>query len=326
MSIFAPAAGPLSLDLLVLPETSLLSLAAVMEPMRGANRVTGRELFRWRLLSPDGRMPESSSGMPIAISGVFDPATRADAAIVFSSFNVDLHGTRAVLAFLRGLGRRGLPLGGVEAGAWLLARAGLLDGRRATTHWEDLEAFALAHHRIDVRPDRFVVDGPRFTTAGAAPALDMMLHLIRARHGRRVALDTASLFVYEEGRAAEAPQPHVALGGLGGREPRLRRAVALMEAHLADPVPAPEIARRVGCSVRRLEELFRARLNMPPYAYYLTLRLGAGRRLMQETALSVAEVADAAGFGSASAFARAFRRHYGESPTAARRRADRGGP
>lgn len=328
MSIFNAVedetAPPLAVDLLVLPETSLLSLAAVMEPMRGANRVAGRRLFDWRLWSTDGTTPESSSGLPIAVGGPFEPGAVGDALIALSSFNVDRHAGRDVLGLLRRAARAGAEIGGVEAAAWMMARAGLLDGRRATTHWEDLDAFAAAHPEIDVRPDRFVVDGPRFTTGGASPALDLMLHLVRARHGYAIALDVASLFIYDQASGPEDPQRQVSLGRLGWREPRLREAVAIMEASLGEPKPVGEIAAAVGCSPRRLEELFKARLNAAPYAYYLTLRLNAGRRLALETALSIAEIADATGFSSASGFARAFRSRFGESPGAARKRADRG--
>ncbi|MEO0360794.1 MAG: helix-turn-helix domain-containing protein [Pseudomonadota bacterium] len=323
MMIFAPDDAPLDVDLVILPQVSLLSLASVMEPMRGANRVAGRPLFRWRLLSPGGVACASSSGLPLAVEGAFDPARAARAVIVLASFDYDRHGGAPLAAALRAAGRRGVALGGVEAGSWILARAGLLDGRRATTHWEDLEAFAAAHPAVDVRPDRFVVDGPRFTTGGASPALDMMLHLVRARAGYAIALDVASLFIYDQ-RPAEAPQPQVSLGRLGWREPRLREAVALMEEGIAEPVPVPALAARVGCSARRLEELFKDRLGVGPYAYWLTLRLNAARRMALETAAPMAEIAAASGFASASAFARAFRGRFGESPGEARRRADRG--
>ncbi len=323
MTIFAPSEAPLKVDLWLLPEVSLLSLAAVMEPMRGANRVAGRALFDWRLLSPDGAPSESSSGLPLAVSGAANAETDADAVIALASFEVQAHGD-ALSAPLRRVARRGLALGGVEAGSWLLARAGLLSGKRATTHWEDLEAFADAHPEVDVRPDRYVVDGRIFTTGGASPALDMMLHLVRARYGYAIALNVASLFIYDQAHQGDDPQPQVSLGRLGWREPRLREAVALMEAHLDDPTPISALARQIGCSERRLGELFQSRLNTAPYAYYLTLRLNAGRRLAIDSALSMAEIADATGFGSASAFARAFRGRFGESPTAARARADRG--
>lgn len=320
--IFSSSDALLVVDLLVLPETSLMSLAAVMEPMRGANRVAGRDLFRWRLWSVDGAVPVSSSGLPIAVEGKLGES-RADAVIAFSSFNVDQYGA-AALPILRRAARRGAAMGGVEAGSWLLARAGLLEGRRATTHWEDLDAFAVAHPEVDVRPDRFVIDGMRFTTGGASPALDMMLHLVRERAGYAIALDVASLFIYDQARPAEEPQAQVSLGRLGWRAPRLREAVGLMEAHLSDPVSISALARQVGCSERRLGELFKERLGVSPYAYYLTLRLNAGRRLVLESPLMMADIAAETGFTSASAFARAFRGRFGESPGHARRRADRG--
>ncbi|MEM7544526.1 MAG: GlxA family transcriptional regulator [Pseudomonadota bacterium] len=328
MTIFAevtdPDAPPLMVHLLILPETSLLSLASVMEPLRGANRVAGRARFHWRLFSVDEAVPASSSGLPIAVEGAYEPDGSADALIVLSSFNVDRHGTPGTLALLRRAARGGGGIGAVEAGSWLLARAGLLAGRRATTHWEDLEDFAAAHPDIDVRPDRFVIDGRFFTTGGASPALDLMLHLVRVRHGYAIALDVASLFIYDQSRPAEAPQPQVSLGHLGWREPRLRDAVALMEQSLGEPRPVAEIAAAVGCSPRRLEELFAARLGAGPYAYYLSLRLNAGRRMVLSGSATMAQIADATGFSSASGFARAFRSRFGESPTAARRRSDQG--
>ena len=151
------------------------------------------------------------------------------------------------------MARRGVPLGGVEAGAWALALAGLLSGRRATTHWEDLEEFAARFPDIDVRPDRFVVDGPRFTTGGASPALDMMLNLIRARQGYALALDVASIFIYDQSRAAEDPQPMVSLGRLGWHEPRVSAAIRLMEERVERPLAIPAIARRAGVGARTLE-------------------------------------------------------------------------
>ena len=131
---------------------------------------------------------------------------------------------------------RPAPVGGVEAGTWLLGRAGLLEGRAATTHWEDMEDFAAAFPDADVRPDRYVIDGPVFTTGGASPTFDLMLHLVRSRLGMAVALDVASVFIYDQARAATDAQPLVSLGRLEGYEPRLAQAIRLMEAHVDRPL------------------------------------------------------------------------------------------
>jgi transcriptional regulator GlxA family with amidase domain len=195
MTIFAPEAAPLSLDLLITPDANLLSVAATLDPLRAANRIAGRALYSWRLVSPDGAPPPLGAGVAPPVAGAFDPAVAHDALVVVSSFEVERHATPALLAGLRAAARRRRAVGGVEAGSWLMAKAGLLEGRRATTHWEDFEAFALRHPEVDVRPDRYVIDGPRFTAGGAAPALDMMLALIRARQGAALALDVASVFI-----------------------------------------------------------------------------------------------------------------------------------
>jgi transcriptional regulator GlxA family with amidase domain len=319
VTIFAPSAEALSLDVLVLPGANLLSLAATVDPLRAANRVAARTLYRWRLVSPDGAPPMTAAGLPIPVDGAFEPEAAEDALVVVASFDIDRHATPRLAARIAAAARRRRATGGVEAGSWLLARAGLLDGRRATTHWEDFEKFAAAHPAVDLRPDRYVIDGPRFTTGGAAPALDMMLALVRARQGAAVALDVASVFVYDEARAAETPQPSVSLGRLAARDPGVAAAVRAMAASLDAPLPIPAIARRAGLAERTLEARFRRSLGVTPRAYYLSLRHNEARRLLRDGPAAVAEAAAAAGFGSASAFARAYRARFGESPTAARR-------
>jgi transcriptional regulator GlxA family with amidase domain len=318
--LFAPTSEALDVDILVLPDVSLLCFASTIEPLRAANRVSARPIYRWRLLSADGAPVLTSSGLPVPVHGAFDPGTVPGALIVVASFNVFQHSTPALLAGLRRVARRGVPLGGVEAGAWTLALAGLLDGRRATTHWEDLDEFAARFPSVEVRPDRFVVDGPRFTTGGASPALDMMLHLIRSRQGYALALDVASIFIYDQSRAPEDPQPVVSLGRLGWHEPRVSTAIRLMEERIERPIAIPAIARRAGVSARALETLFLRTVGLSPRDYYLALRLNAGRRLVLETLKSVTEISAITGFGSASAFARSFRSRFGESPREARRR------
>ena len=141
----------------------------------------------------------------------------------------------------------------------MLGAAGVLAGRRATTHWEDLEEFAARFPEAQVVADRYVIDGRIVTAGGASPAFDLVLHLVRSRFGAAVALDVASVFVYDEAHAASDAQPLVSLGRLGAREPRVAAAIRLMEASLDRPLASAAIARRVGVSVRSLETLFRPR-------------------------------------------------------------------
>ena len=305
-SIFRPNRAPLTVTFLVLSGSSIMCVASAIDPLRAANRVTGETVFDWKLVSVDGEPPVTTSGLPVAVSDAFSPTDRPDALAVIGGFGSRQEESPAVLAGVRRVARAALAFGGIEAGAWLIARAGLLDGRAATTHWEDLEDFAAAHPETDVRPDRYVIDGPAFTTGGASPTFDLMLHLIRSRLGMAVALDVASVFIYDQSRAAADAQPLVSLGRLDGYDPRLAQAIRLMEQHIDQPLTVAAIARRTGITARTLESLFHAGIGATPGAYYRRLRLHAARRLVVDTRVPMAEVAARTGFAGAASFSRAF--------------------
>ncbi len=313
------------IDVLVLPDFSLMSLSATIEPLRAANRASAQDLYRWRLLSIDGASPLTSSGIPIVVEGKFAADDVRDALFVVAAFGARRHAV-GLTAGLRRLARRDMLLGGIESGSWVLAKAGLLNGYRATTHWEDIEEFAAAFPAVDVVNERYVIDRERCTTGGAAPTLDMILDMIRARHGLALALDAASIFIYDQKTIAQQPQHIVLVGDLKTSDPALARVIGIMESNLAEPLPIETIARQAGLSKRNLQLRFHARLGMSPYGYYLNLRLAAARRMLQQTRNNVAETAAAYGFGSGSAFARAFRGRYGVSPIDARRPTAEGGP
>ena len=318
-SVFLPDRSPLKVTMLVFSGCSIMCVASAVDPLRAANRVSGETLFDWKLVSVDGEPPVTTSGLPVAVSGRFDPAEKTDMLCIIGGFGTKAQGTPSLLAGLRRVARSARALGGIEAGTWLVGRAGLLEGRTATTHWEDMEDFAAAFPGADVRPDRYVIDGPVFTTGGASPTFDLMLHLIRSRLGIAVALDVASVFIYDEARAATDAQPLVSLGRLDGYDPRLAQAIRLMEAHVGQPLTTAAIARRAGVTARTLETIFRRSIGETPGAYYLRLRLNAARRLVLDTRVTMAEIALRTGFSSAAAFSRAFLKAFGQSPARLRR-------
>ena len=318
-SVFLPDRSPLKVTMLVFSGCSIMCVASAVDPLRAANRVSGETLFDWKLVSVDGEPPVTTSGLPVAVSGRFDPAEKTDMLCIIGGFGTKAQGTPSLLAGLRRVARSARALGGIEAGTWLVGRAGLLEGRTATTHWEDMEDFAAAFPGADVRPDRYVIDGPVFTTGGASPTFDLMLHLIRSRLGIAVALDVASVFIYDEARAATDAQPLVSLGRLDGYDPRLAQAIRLMEAHVGQPLTTAAIARRAGVAARTLEMIFRRSIGETPGAYYLRLRLNAARRLVLDTRVTMAEIALRTGFSSAAAFSRAFSKAFGQPPARLRR-------
>lgn len=313
-TIFQPERSALTVTLLVFPGSSIMCVASAIDPMRAANRISGETVFDFRIVSADGEPPLTTCGLPVAVRGKFDPVETPDVIMVIAGFGTQNYANVALLSGIRRVARKARAVGGIEAGTWLVARAGLLDGRSATTHWEDLEDFSAAFPDVDVRPDRYVIDGPVFTTGGASPTFDLMLHLIRQRLGMAVALDVASVFIYDQSRAATDAQPLVSLGRLDGYDPRLAQAVRLMEAHVDRPLTISAIAKRSGVTARTLENTFRKSIGETPGAYYLRLRLNAARRLVVDTRVPLAEVAARTGFSSAAAFSRAFSRTFRQPP------------
>lgn len=317
-SIFTPSAQPLTIAVLVLPQASILAVASVLDPLRNANRHLGREGFRWRVVSPGGGPVALTCGIELPSAGPLAAAEGADALIVIAGYNQAQGAGRAVVAALRRMAGRFLAVGGVDAGPWVLARAGLLDGRRATVHWEDLEDFTAAHPAVQVVPDRFVIAGNRFTAGGAAPAADLMLRLIGARCGAGVAGQVAGSFLWEAQAEGGRPQRPGMLPS--ARDPRLSAALRLMSAHLDEPLPLAEVARAQGLGLRRLEQLFRQGLGQGPAAAYLELRLQAARRMVRDTAHPLQQVGLRCGFADQAGFSRAFKRRFGVAPRGLRGR------
>ena len=313
-TIFRAEQSPLKVTMLVFSGASIMCVACAVDPLRAANRIAGETLFDFKLVSVTGEAPVTTCGLPVAVSGRFDATEPTDVLVVVAGFGTQNYATSALLAGLRRAARSARACGGVEAGTWLVARAGLLEGRSATTHWEDMEDFSSAFPGVDVRPDRYIIDGPVFTTGGASPTLDLMLHLIRTRLGMAVALDVASAFIYDQARVATDAQPLVSLGRLDGYDPRLAQAIRLMESHIDQPLTIEAIAKRAGVTARTLESIFRKSIGETPGSYYLRLRLGAARRLVVDTRVAMADIAGRTGFSSAAAFSRAFSRAFGEAP------------
>lgn len=321
--VFLPSLQPLSIAVLVLPHASILEVASVLDPLRAANRHLGREAFSWRVVTPDGNPAPLTCGFSLPTTGPLVSAEGAEVLIVIAGYRLNEVATRPLIRDLRQLSPRFLLVGGVDAATWVLARAGLLAGHRATVHWEDLEDLASAHPEIEVLPDRYVIDGNRMTAGGAAPAQDLMLHLIRSRHGAALARQVAQSFI---ATARPGTDPQVAPRSRDPMlDPRVARAVARMEAALDQAESIPRLATHVGVSARRLETLFRSSLGMTPGAYRQSLRLAAAHRMVTDTAHPLAEIALRTGFSSPAALSRAFRARHGISPGLLRRKRQRQG-
>jgi len=300
---------------LLLPGFGLLSYAAALEPLRQANRLSGRALYSWSHLSLDGKSVIASSGTEIAVDHEVGVQHRFDIVIICAATGARYIDDAGLMRWLRRLAqtRRTLIIG-LSGGAFPLARAGLLKGRRVTLHWEDAPAFAEAFVALDVSLRLFEFDRSRATCAGGVATIDLMHALIADAHGRGLADAVTERFLHGGVRDGATPQRLDLRARLGVGHPKLLRVLAQMEGQLDEAAQPAALAELAGLSVRQLERLFRQHVGSSIGAHSRALRLDRARQLLRGTSLSVLDVAVACGFVSPSHFSRAYREVYGQSP------------
>lgn len=271
-------------------------------------------------MSIDGGPVKTTAGISVPVEMQFRGENSTNPLFVVSSYNWEAHNTRHTKTLLARAGRQRPLVTGIESGTWLMAEAGILDNYKATIHWEDHETFAHRYPQINIVTDRYVIDRRRMTSGGALPTLDLMLEIIRQRDGYAVALEVSRSFLYERDPSVrELLPPSTTTFGI--HDQRLLQAIRFMEENLTFPIRIEEIAKSVNISVRHLQTLFQQAVNAPPQMHYLALRLNAARRRIIETRAKFSAISEDCGFSSPSAFSRAYRDQFGESPSETRRRA-----
>jgi transcriptional regulator GlxA family with amidase domain len=309
---------PTTVGFLLVPGFALMSYAAAVEPLRAANLLAGRELYRWWHAAPSPEPVTASNGVAIIPDFGIGTDRGADMVFVCAGGNPATFDDKRTFAWLRRLARKGTILGGISGGPYILARAGLLDERRATLHWEHLPAFREAFPDVAVVPSLFEIDGNRITCSGGISALDMMVALIERDHGRQLAASVGDWFLHTHIREGFGPQRLDLRYRLGIADEKLLRVLGDMETNLEAPLPRGTLARQAGISLRQLERLFNAHVGHGIHQHYRWLRLERARQLLRETSLPVLDVALATGFASSSQFARAYRGAFGEPPSRTR--------
>jgi transcriptional regulator GlxA family with amidase domain len=293
---------------------SLLSFASAMECLRIANRMSGQTLYRWTLTSETGEMVSCSAGTTFAVDSGLEELSREDTVILCAGIAVQDETSRRLLNWLRREARRGLTVGGLCTASYALAKAGLLDGKRATIHWENQDSFAEEFEEVTLTKSVFVVDGNRMTTAGGTSSIDLMLKVIADQQGEDLANAVADQLIYSSIRTDQDTQRLSVPTRIGVRHPKLSQVIQMMESNIEEPISPSVLARDVGMSTRQLERLFRRYLNRSPKRYYMELRLQKARNLLMQTDMSVINVALACGFASPSHFSKCYRAHYNTTP------------
>ena len=300
---------------LLAPGFALMSYAAAIEPLRAANLLSAKELYRWWHAAPGGKPVMASNGVAIIPDYGTSADRDADKVFVCAGGNPALFDDKSVFAWLRRLARKGVTIGGISGGPYVLAKAGLLDNRRATLHWEHMPAFREAFPDVTVVSSLFEIDGNRITCSGGISALDMMVALIERDHGRQLAASVGDWFLHTHIREGFGPQRMDLRYRLGVADEKLLSVLRAMERSIETPLARAELARAAGISLRQLERLFQRHIGHGIHSHYRWLRLERARQLLRETSLPVLDVAFATGFASSSQFARAYSRAFGEPPS-----------
>ncbi|MCV2881105.1 GlxA family transcriptional regulator [Actibacterium sp. XHP0104] len=298
----------------LLDRFTLLSFACAIEPLRLANRMSGQRLYTWVLAGEGGGTVSCSNGVEFGLDMDLDELSRDDVVLVCGGEDVQAATSKRLISWLRREARRGLAMGGLCTASYVLARAGLLDGKRATIHWENQDGFEEDFDEISLTRSVFVVDGNRMSTAGGTSSIDLMLKLIADDYGEELANVVADQLIYSSIRTDRDSQRLSIPTRIGVRHSKLAQVIKMMEANIEEPISPALLAQEVGMSTRQLERLFRRYLNRSPKRYYMELRLSKARNLLMQTDMSVINVALACGFASPSHFSKCYRAQYDTTP------------
>lgn len=322
MSVTDSANQPvLKVGFFLVPDFTFMSLSVALDTLRAANRTADKVLYEWHLISTDGAPVVSSSGVELNVDYNTGSVPVLDVLYVCGGEGVQHSANNFNLGWLRKMSERKITLGGLCTGSYLLARAGLLNGYRCTIHWENMASVREEFPALVLSASIYEIDRDRHTCAGGVAPLDMMLHLVRARHGANLANSVSDLLICDRVRENPDRQRMPLKHRIGNSQPRLTEAVSLMEANIEEPMTLSELAHHIGLSRRQLERLFKKYLGCVPTRYYLELRLERARQLLLQTSMPVVDIALACGFISAPHFSKCYRDVYGLPPRDERRRA-----
>jgi len=291
---------------------TLLSFSSALDALRIANRMSGKKLYDWIFIGENEEFVSCSAGTQFKLDNSLIELHRDDTILLCGGTSIQESTTRKLIGWLRREARRGLIVGGLCTAAYPMAKAGLLDEKKATIHWEN----QIVCGRIleVITKTVFVCDGNRYTTAGGTSSIDLLLKIIADEHGEELANAVADQMIYSSIRTDQDTQRLSVPTRIGVRHPKLSKVIQMMEINIEEPISPSILAKDVGMSTRQLERLFRRYLDRSPKRYYMELRLQKARNLLMQTDMSVINVALACGFASPSHFSKCYRAHYDTTP------------
>ena len=302
---------------LIFPGFPMACLTSMIEPLRAANEIVGRDVFAWTLISEDGHRVEASARVAFDPNVALADVEKIDQIYLLSDPSSQFRNPQSSNGKLRKLARHGTAIGAISGGVFPLARAGLLDGHAASVHWCYEAAFAEEFPDFSPSTDVISIGDRRLTASGAAAAFDLSLHLIGKAVGADVATEVACWFQHPmvRGEGVAQRKPTFAAESTSDTLPRaVRDAIALFTDNLEDPLNITDIAQQVGVSVRQLERMFQKTTGRTPLVYYRSLRMHKARQLLLYGNYTMAEVAAAVGYASSFTLIKNYSDVFGVHP------------
>lgn len=304
---------------LLLPKMTLLAFSAAVEPLRIANQVANKELYRWFTMTEDGAPMTCSNFVTITPDMAMQPLPKEALSFVCSGIEPMSAASAKTIHWINWQHAHAGAVGGICSGAFALAQAGRLRGRTFTLHWENQPSFIEHFPALEPTPNLYENDNGLMTCGGGNAATDMMLEIIEADHGKDLAIIIADMCIHSRSHNKTAPQKSGYSVALGSRNQRLINAMQFMEDNLEEPMDISEVADHVHTSRRQLERLFKRYAQVTPNQFYFDLRISRAHALLNETNLSVTEIAMATGFNTTAQLAKRFKTKFGVSPQAFRK-------
>ncbi|MBA4030906.1 MAG: AraC family transcriptional regulator [Planctomyces sp.] len=309
--------GPITFVLF--PEFTSIALFSMVEALRVANRYVP-EKYLWTLASLDGQPVADLNGILVSVDRPYDETGDRPGTVLLAGGNdPELAVTSTFLSWLKRQAGQGVCVGGIDTGPQILAMADLLDGFRATLHWENAPAFQERYPNTQLTSNLFEFDRNRITCAGGTAGIDMVLHAVENDHGHEYAIRISEHFMHERIRCGSERQRMKVPDRLGIHHPKIVKSVELMEKWIEEPLSTTELADAVELSPRQLSRLFKEHLGVTPGHFYLEVRLERARQMLIHSDLSVIAIALACGFQSQSHFSRVYRDKFGVPPRSSRK-------
>ncbi|TFB98913.1 GlxA family transcriptional regulator [Cryobacterium sp. MDB2-10] len=299
------------------PSVQILDVTGPLEVFSTASRFLPIARYATELVSTDGGPVLSTSGLEFATGPIDAVAGNIDTLVVAGGRDMEeAAGDPRLVDSIRRLALVSRRVASVCSGAFLLGAAGLLDGRRATTHWAECEVLGRAYPEVTVDPDAiYVQDGNVWTSAGVTAGIDLALALVADDHGRKAAATVARRLVVYLRRSGGQAQFSALLAAQSANDEPIRDVLAWLPDNLTADLSISGMATRAHLSERQFSRVFKSEVGVTPAEHVEAVRMEAACSLLETTTLTVEEIARACGFGTPETMNRAFRRRLNITPT-----------